>query len=1042
MKKYLTLLTLWICPAVLVAQKHYNPVSGAYQYDRIGTTNVLSIPHGCGFPVTIPISDAGKTNMYIDTCAHRMYHYDALGGWRRVADSSDVGSGPDTSSEVYDTVLIFNYTPSGTSLPPGFGGTAAHSVSSGALSFVGNTTSAYVDSTYIVDSIGTLTEGAIMTAMVRYNTVTATDTGISIGWLSANPLANESTMGGYGFNQGNTFGTASVPLGSAMVLGTRVSGSYTGVAISSSQQTNINAGDVLKYTLTRTGLNYTMTVVNITRNWTITYTAVTNPLSVPFTANNTAYPAIFWHGGGFSVTNWTYSIIKPHRCDFAIEGNSITYGQAASDQNGKWANQVGNRKNNVISGGGTDLSASVRMRTTEILKTKAKYAAIMIGGNDVLFGTPLATWESNLRHIRDTLTLNGVTVIWLYPTPRTGANMTPLVAFLDSAVDFTNDKKIRGTFYGLLDPNTFPNLNPIYDGGDGTHPNDLGHFRIAAIINDSLVQWGYLAPAVNSHEYNQVILQGGRRAGQAIYGANTDGGSLYFGSTLSINKGNINMGNSLYVLDGPGFVGMGGNSAPQYVLDVYGPLVSSVANPTPGAPEYSARFTAALAYRSSNYGLAVVDPSSAGTSINGLVISGHPGTPTEPRFELSSDFSPTTGESSVAHNFYIDQYPANGQISLFTTNNGGGAVGNIVVGPIFGPYTALFDMTNHRLGLNGVTSPLYSLDVRDHINGFTEPAGTNNTLMASTAFVTLDNAIANNSTTTHTAQFTGGSYVTVNGTTFVLSNGVFAQLGGFDSLSISGVTGGPPLFHIEQNGVANYTNNYGSLFTSHSLIDRNWADSAYLQNQNSVFQTFNAAISGNINMQYLVTRNATTPGGSPHWTMQNGSTQRWAMGLNATESGSNTGSNWYLARANDAGTLVDFPITISRATGVVTVQDGMTVNGPIVGNGSTPAIAAGTGAGTSPTVTMTGSQHSGSITITTGTTPAASATVATVTFTSAFPTKGVLILTPLNGNAAALTGNATVYVSAGTATTATISVGSTALAASTSYQYWFSVSGY
>lgn len=58
---------------------------------------------------------------------------------------------------------------------------------------------------------------------------------------------------------------------------------------------------------------------------------------------------------------------------------------------------------------------------------------------------------------------------------------------------------------------------------------------------------------------------------------------------------------------------------------------------------------------------------------------------------------------------------------------------------------------------------------------------------------------------------------------------------------------------------------------------------------------------------------------------------RWALGVdNATESGANAGSNAYTARYNDAGTLIDKPMTISRASGVVNFADGITQAGNTV----------------------------------------------------------------------------------------------------------------
>jgi hypothetical protein len=63
-------------------------------------------------------------------------------------------------------------------------------------------------------------------------------------------------------------------------------------------------------------------------------------------------------------------------------------------------------------------------------------------------------------------------------------------------------------------------------------------------------------------------------------------------------------------------------------------------------------------------------------------------------------------------------------------------------------------------------------------------------------------------------------------------------------------------------------------------------------------------------------------------TYQSGSTNyRWQEGVdNSTETGSNVGSDYYIWRYNDAGALIDAPISIKRSNGMVTVQDGLTVN--------------------------------------------------------------------------------------------------------------------
>lgn len=57
-------------------------------------------------------------------------------------------------------------------------------------------------------------------------------------------------------------------------------------------------------------------------------------------------------------------------------------------------------------------------------------------------------------------------------------------------------------------------------------------------------------------------------------------------------------------------------------------------------------------------------------------------------------------------------------------------------------------------------------------------------------------------------------------------------------------------------------------------------------------------------------------------------TQRWALRVDGTESGSNSGADFQIRRYNDAGTFVDAPIAINRATGNITTAQNL--------NGATP----------------------------------------------------------------------------------------------------------
>lgn len=169
-------------------------------------------------------------------------------------------------------------------------------------------------------------------------------------------------------------------------------------------------------------------------------------------------------------------------------------------------------------------------------------------------------------------------------------------------------------------------------------------------------------------------------------------------------------------------------------------------------------------------------------------------------------------------------------------------------------------------------------------------------------------------------------------------------------------------------------------------------------------------------------------------------------------------SNVYLT---DAGVLtistVSFPTTgnylplavvVAGASTITSVTDARRYQrsrgGHVHIGIGTPTIAAGAGAGTSPTATIAGSDQAGLIAVTTGTTPTASAVVATATFGQAWSAAArTVLLIPANAATAALSGTGAVYVdSAGVTTTQfTLSVGSSALAASTAYKWWYQVMG-
>ena len=115
----------------------------------------------------------------------------------------------------------------------------------------------------------------------------------------------------------------------------------------------------------------------------------------------------------------------------------------------------------------------------------------------------------------------------------------------------------------------------------------------------------------------------------------------------------------------------------------------------------------------------------------------------------------------------------------------------------------------------------------------------------------------------------------------------------------------------------------------------------------------------------------------------------------------------------------------------------------IIGQTSTPTIAAGTGAGTSPAISISGTDLSGYITLTTGTSPVDSAVVATVTFNTPYSSAPKYVaISPANAKALSA---AYIYspvpgdTNGSTTTTFTIVTYAT-LTASSTYKFRYSVS--
>lgn len=105
------------------------------------------------------------------------------------------------------------------------------------------------------------------------------------------------------------------------------------------------------------------------------------------------------------------------------------------------------------------------------------------------------------------------------------------------------------------------------------------------------------------------------------------------------------------------------------------------------------------------------------------------------------------------------------------------------------------------------------------------------------------------------------------------------------------------------------------------------------------------------------------------------------------------------------------------------------------------SFVAGTGAGTSPTISAQAFNLSGTLSVTAGTTPAANGVIGTITLggSQSFATHLVVVISPAEPNAAAITG---VWAAQTSGSTWTINAGATALTNGTNYKWNYIVMGW
>ena len=386
-------------------------------------------------------------------------------------------------------------------------------------------------------------------------------------------------------------------------------------------------------------------------------------------------------------------------------------------------------------------------------------------------------------------------------------------------------------------------------------------------------------------------------------------------------------------------------------------------------------------------------------SVTGALGVNYPALPTSGNYQLQAAIS---AGSVTAWSFVAPSNPM--------TTLGDIIYGGTVTSGVAAPTRLALGTQNYFLQA-GATAPTY-------FNLF----GTSNTFTASQNVTVNAGAPTYGMVVTNTT--TGGGYTTNGaGIKFVNNTGIasinYLKSGGGAStdntLNIISDLG----ISLTANGVTGDSHNFNFIGTG--------SMTAVLTGNSSNPRTLLGLYNGNGGSTYTQISMGTNSGGYIKGSGTNSSYLGITLGYNTTDI--------FSTNTTGCGVFTQNPSEALEVNGNVKINH-------LIGRTSAPTISAGTGAGTAPTVSIVGTDLGGYISITTGTTPTLSATIVTVTFNTAYGvTPKCVHLSPANSNAALLTGVTQVFADQAniTTTTFTITAGTTALIAATTYKFYYSI---
>ena len=144
---------------------------------------------------------------------------------------------------------------------------------------------------------------------------------------------------------------------------------------------------------------------------------------------------------------------------------------------------------------GSQTSADILARISQVTFFEPTYCLLTVGINDIALSVPVATYISNMTSILDTLTTAGIIpiVTSIYPSSDAyGADRDTFNGQLETLVGgyataiYVDCEETLGQYSAAGPANNHWNLKTEYNSGDSVHMNADGYHAAAVLINSQL----------------------------------------------------------------------------------------------------------------------------------------------------------------------------------------------------------------------------------------------------------------------------------------------------------------------------------------------------------------------------------------------------------------------------------------------------------------------------------------------------------------------------------------------------------------------------